>query len=139
MSDTTTPTVPPEVLQSFSDAIAASIAARTDAQSQVVGHPVVELGEGTGLTGGFTLKITHGDYTYALIISVPSAAGQPYIFSVTMQKAADPKPTTLALFEFLDGSNWKVAVQAPQFSIGSVTINEVQFNLSDGVVPPPPT
>jgi len=92
----------------------------------------------TAITGGFRLKITYDKTTYALVVTVPTKAGDPYIFSVIM--TPDQKPAvTLVSFSFVDASNWKVIVSAPTMSLGPVTIDELSLNLSDGTVPPPPT
>jgi hypothetical protein len=138
MSDVSTPTVPPEVLKTFSDAVAQSIAAQQSGAGQApaaAGGPVVTLGEGaTTITGGFSLKITYDSTTYALVVAVPTKAGDPYVFSATM--TPDQKPTvTLASLKFVDASNWSVVITLPSITIGTVTINELSLNLSDGTVP----
>lgn len=131
MSDVTNPVVPPEVLQTFGEAVARSIAAHR----QDVGAPLVELEEGNALTGGFTLRITYGGTQYSLVISVPTTSGDPYVFKVTMKKADQSEPTTLVSFTFVDTSTWKVELSTPTLTLGPVRIDELSLNLSQGTPP----
>jgi hypothetical protein len=126
MSNVSTPTVPPEVLKAVGEAVAEGIAAQGG-----TARPVVEMGM---ITGGVTLKITYDTVIYALVVQVPSKAGDAYVFKVTMTKQNQPE-VTLASFEFVDANNWKVVVSAPQFSVGPVTVDEISVNLSNGTVP----
>jgi hypothetical protein len=138
---TTAPTVPPEMLETLSRALAQTIAVSTG------GDTVVDPAELTAISdlhGGFTLKIEDAKKNvWTASINVPTASGQPYIFKVVetvpaKPPAVDPTNTTWLDFEFVSGSIWSFSITAPPIPAGSVTIQELDLTLGMGTIPPPP-
>jgi hypothetical protein len=95
----------------------------------------------TDLSGGIDVEVVIGGKTYDLAVGIPTSSGAAYTFSLTKKEGG--VNGTLADFAFVDGSNFRVAINMPSIpaSEGGPSISG-GFRLQQGTVPgaaPSPT
>lgn len=130
-------------VEELARAIAAQIAAAGGPQPTVTvtrspaaaAAPAVE---STDIKGNVTIAIKYDGVTYSLTFKTPSADFKAWYFDLKYQKGEDT-PVDLAMFEFVDASNWAVTVKTPgtiNLPFGDATLF-VSATVSSGTVPTP--
>jgi len=121
-----------QIAEAVMQQLAAHAGPAVSAPLVTVRTPSPEVNAAPGaINGSVDIEIIYNGTSYILSVHSPTIEQPEYTFQLKYQPSGG-KETTIAAFEFKDGSNWLATVGLPIITIGKLTIQKVQIAVGAG-------